>query len=646
MVAAPAAQPRYAAADPTLPAPWKALVDDVSGYHYYWNPETNVTQYEKPAPVAPVVNGHSNGAYASVNGGPKLAPIPTRGAQDHSLYKSSADAHQQATPDLYAKRARPQGAGAPSAAEVEAYRRAAEITVIGDAPAPFMTFESAGFSSEVLREGGHCTTSSFLEFLTAWLPSSVQLLSAGFPTPTPIQAQAWPVAMEGRDVVAVAKTGSGKTLGYLCPGFIHIQQQRVDSRMGPTVLVLAPTRELATQIQDEAVKFGRSSRLSSTVRLRILQLKSSNCANKTLMFTATWPKEVRRLAQEFLISPVQVNIGNTDELAANKAITQIVEMVTSYEKQRRLEQILRSQEPGAKVIIFCSTKRMCDQLARSIGREFGAAAIHGDKSQQERDYVLGQFKQGRAPILVATDVAARGLDIKDIRAVINYDFPTGVEDYVHRIGRTGRAGATGLAYTFFGQQDGKYARELIKVLEGANQNVPPELRVMATQGGFGRVMNRWGGGGGGGGSFGGGGGFGGGYGGGGRGDGVTGANNIAIGGGRGGAGAMAFGAGARYGGGDVVANGADRSGAASRLYKPEKARDRSPAGYDERGGRGGGRGERGRGHSRSPSRSPPRKRAHSRSRSLSRTPPWRRSRSRSRTPPRRRSHSRSPPRRR
>eukprot|EP00850_Spirogloea_muscicola_P009072 SM000050S16997 [mRNA] locus=s50:335183:339781:+ [translate_table: standard] len=629
MVAAPAAQPRYAAADPTLPAPWKALVDDVSGYHYYWNPETNVTQYEKPAPVAPVVNGHGNGAYGSVNGGPKLAPIPTRGAQDQGLYKSSAEAHQQATPDLYAKRARPQGAGAPSAAEVEAYRRAAEITVIGDAPAPFMTFESAGFSSEVLRE----------------------LLSAGFPTPTPIQAQAWPVAMEGRDVVAVAKTGSGKTLGYLCPGFMHIQQQRVDSRMGPTVLVLAPTRELATQIQDEAVKFGRSSRLSSTCvyggapkgpQLRDLE----RGADITLMFTATWPKEVRRLAQEFLVSPVQVNIGNTDELAANKAITQIVEMVTSYEKQRRLEQILRSQEPGAKVIIFCSTKRMCDQLARSIGREFGAAAIHGDKSQQERDYVLGQFKQGRAPILVATDVAARGLDIKDIRAVINYDFPTGVEDYVHRIGRTGRAGATGLAYTFFGQQDGKYARELIKVLEGANQNVPPELRVMATQGGFGRVMNRWGGGGGGGGSFGGGGGFGGGYGGGGRGDGVTGANNIAIGGGRGGAGAMAFGAGARYGGGDAVANGADRSGAASKLYKPEKARDRSPAAYDERGGRGGGRAERGRGHSRSPSRSPPRKRAHSRSRSLSRTPPWRRSRSRSRTPPRRRSYSRSPPRRR
>ncbi|KAK3413179.1 hypothetical protein EUGRSUZ_I01775 [Eucalyptus grandis] len=162
------------------------------------------------------------------------------------------------------------------------------------------------------------------------------------------------------------------------------------------------------------------------------------------------------------------------------------------EKHRRLEQILRSQEPGSKIIIFCSTKKMCDQLARNLNRQFGAAAIHGDKSQSERDFVLNQFRSGKSPILVATDVAARGLDIKDIRVVINYDFPTGVEDYVHRIGRTGRAGASGLAHTFFSDQDAKYAAELIKVLEGANQRVPPEIRNMASRGGgMGRFNRRW-----------------------------------------------------------------------------------------------------------------------------------------------------------
>ncbi|XP_047957351.1 ATP-dependent RNA helicase-like protein DB10 [Salvia hispanica] len=163
------------------------------------------------------------------------------------------------------------------------------------------------------------------------------------------------------------------------------------------------------------------------------------------------------------------------------------------DKRRRLEQILRSQEPGSKIIIFCSTKKMCDQLAGTLTRQFGAAAIHGDKSQGERDYVLNQFRTGRSPVLVATDVAARGLDIKDIRVVLNYDFPTGVEDYVHRIGRTGRAGATGVAYTFFCEQDAKHASELIKLLEGASQRVPSELRDMASRGGgMGRTRRQWG----------------------------------------------------------------------------------------------------------------------------------------------------------
>jgi ATP-dependent RNA helicase DDX5/DBP2 len=165
---------------------------------------------------------------------------------------------------------------------------------------------------------------------------------------------------------------------------------------------------------------------------------------QTLMFTATWPREVRKIASDLLTNPIQVNIGNTDQLVANKSITQVmqnrnflllslliyilfhrcevlcytlqhVEVTTSSEKQRRLDQILRSQEPGSRIIIFCSTKRMCDTLSRNLSRQYRASAIHGDKSQAERDSVLSEFRSGRCPVLVATDVAARGLDVKDIR---------------------------------------------------------------------------------------------------------------------------------------------------------------------------------------------------------------------------------------
>ncbi|KAK9086232.1 hypothetical protein Syun_028626 [Stephania yunnanensis] len=481
----------------------------------------------------------------------------------------------------------------------DVYRRQHEVTATGDnVPAPFMTFEATGFPPEILREVSFTQTRMYLysvqklifhhaisapeeehmsfervlsfqitrdvagAFLlldaTTWskmppflLPRVASMHLAGFSSPTPIQAQTWPIALQSRDIVAIAKTGSGKTLGYLLPAFIHLRRCCNNPQNGPTVLVLAPTRELATQIQDEVVKFGRSSRITCTclyggapkgVQIReldrgaeivvatpgrlndILEMKKVDFRQvsflvldeadrmldmgfepqirkivneipprrQTLMYTATWPKEVRKIAGDLLVNPVQVNIGNVDELAANKSITQYVEVVPQMQKQRRLEQILREQERGSKVIIFCSTKRSCDQLARSIGRSFGAAAIHGDKSQGERDWVLNQFRSGKSPILVATDVAARGLDIKDIRVVINYDFPTGIEDYVHRIGRTGRAGATGISYTFFCDQDWKYAADLVKVLEGANQRVPPEVREMAMRGASGFSKGRGG----------------------------------------------------------------------------------------------------------------------------------------------------------
>ncbi|KAJ7970819.1 putative Dead box ATP-dependent RNA helicase [Quillaja saponaria] len=551
---ASSAGPRYAPHDPTLPKPWRGLVDGKTGYLYFWNPETNVTQYERPSSSAPKSSSVPISSSVQVEQSSQEQRHFADDRNDRSTNGGSnaevgSRNQQSATGEIYHSHNAPNGtlgaghgggggsssrghggSDAGSRLSTESYRHHHEITTIGDnVPPPFMSFESTGFPSELLRE----------------------VQNAGFSAPTPIQAQSWPIALQSRDIVAIAKTGSGKTLGYLIPGFVHLKRSRNNPQLGPTVLVLSPTRELATQIQDEAVKFGKSSRISCTClyggapkgpQLRdidrgadivvatpgrlndILEMRKISlqqvaylvldeadrmldmgfepqirkvvnevpARRQTLMFTATWPKEVRKIAADLLVNPVQVNIGNVDELVANKSITQHIEVLAPLEKHRRLEQILQSQDPGSKIIIFCSTKKMCDQLARNLTRQFGAAAIHGDKSQGERDHVLNQFRTGRSPVLVATDVAARGLDIKDIRVVVNYDFPTGVEDYVHRIGRTGRAGATGLAYTFFGDQDAKYASDLVKVLEGANQQVPPELCDMASRGGGMNRFRHWG----------------------------------------------------------------------------------------------------------------------------------------------------------
>ncbi|KAL8236997.1 hypothetical protein R6Q59_018078 [Mikania micrantha] len=556
--AAPAtAAPRYAPEDPSLPKPWKGLVDGTTGYLYYWNPETNVTQYERPlgskgssqpqksssVSISSAVqvqkspqqeNGYNDDyRYGKNSNGGSKHLSGTRGYE--STRNEYHNSHHTSSRKIIAgpggTSGRPYVPSSGSGLSPDAYRRQHEITVTGDnVPPPFTSFEDTGFPSELLRE----------------------VHEAGFRAPTPIQAQSWPVALQNRDIVAIAKTGSGKTLGYLIPGFIHLKRVHKNRQIGPTVLVLSPTRELATQIQAEAVKFGRSSkiqctclyggapkgpqlreldrgtdivvatpgRLNDILEMRKISLsqvtflvldeadrmldmgfepqirkivKEVPARRQTLMYTATWPKEVRRIAADLLVNPVQVNIGSVDELVANKAITQHIEVLAPTDKHRRLEHILRSLEPRSKVIIFCSTKKMCDQLARNLTRQFAAAAIHGDKSQGERDYVLNQFRTGRSPLLVATDVAARGLDIKDIRVVINYDFPTGIEDYVHRIGRTGRAGATGEAFTFFLEQDAKHASDLVKVLEGANQRVPEELRNMAARnGGMGGRSRRWG----------------------------------------------------------------------------------------------------------------------------------------------------------
>jgi len=211
-------------------------------------------------------------------------------------------------------------------------------------------------------------------------------------------------------------------------------------------------------------------------------------------------------------------------LQANTDVTQIVEVCTDYEKMPRARQLLEKVMDGkSKILIFSDTKRNCDELTRNLRMDgFPALAIHGDKSQQERDWVLNEFRTGKALLMCATDVAARGLDISDIMYVINYDMPGGIEDYIHRIGRTGRAGRKGTAYSFFTQKNAKMGGQLIKILSDAGQEVPNELQRFAGYSGGGGG-GRYGGGGG---SRGGGGGGGNRYGGGG---GMSGSNTAPLG---------------------------------------------------------------------------------------------------------------------
>eukprot|EP01041_Mallomonas_annulata_P000842 gene842-1640_t len=377
---------------------------------------------------------------------------------------------------------------------------------------------------------------------------------AGFTAPTLTQAQCWPIALAGRDVITVAKTGSGKTCGFLLPAFHRLLAQSRDLRRGqPGILVLAPTRELACQIEEECVRFGRSSNIRSTcayggspksIQIRKIQagldviiatpgrlndllemgvLKLSMVTflvldeadrmldmgfepqirsiisklpteRQSMMFTATWPREVRTLACEFLKNPIEIKFGDANSLNANKSIKQIIKVVQDSEKSEMLKTVLKEinvedgkPETIPKTIIFLSRKYACDGLADELWNlGYSVDALHGDKQQFMRTKIMDQFKRSQIRVLVATDVAARGLDVKDIEVVINYDFPagqSGVEDYVHRIGRTGRAGAEGKAYTFFTRDDSKRATELIDVLKRAGQEIPDELAVFDRRGG-------------------------------------------------------------------------------------------------------------------------------------------------------------------
>ena len=199
------------------------------------------------------------------------------------------------------------------------------------------------------------------------------------------------------------------------------------------------------------------------------------------MWSATWPKEVKQLAHDFLNKDyIQINIGSLD-LSANHKILQIVDVCDENQKEAKLARLLEeiAADTTAKILIFVETKRKADELTRLMRRDgWPAMCIHGDKQQKERDWVLGEFRTGKTTILVATDVAARGLDVDDVKFVINYDYPNNSEDYIHRIGRTGRKGNTGTSYTLFTPSNGPKARDLISVLTAAKQVVNPKLQEL------------------------------------------------------------------------------------------------------------------------------------------------------------------------
>ncbi|CAL1299602.1 unnamed protein product [Larinioides sclopetarius] len=403
-----------------------------------------------------------------------------------------------------------------SEAEIDEYRNSLDMIVRGrDVPRPIRDFYEGNFPDYINHS----------------------LMQQNFEKPTPIQSQVWPIAMSGRDVVGIAKTGSGKTIAYMLPGIVHIcNQEPVYRGDGPIVLVLAPTRELAQQIKDVCDLFGRHSNVRNCCvfggapkgpQLRDVERGAQICIatpgrlidfieckkislrrctflvldeadrmldmgfepqirkiieqirpdRQTVMFSATWPKEVQRLAEDFLEDYIQVNVGAL-QLSANHNIMQIVDVVEEGEKDDKLNQLIQEimSEKENKTIVFAETKKRVDELTRCLRRQgYPAMCIHGNKSQQERDWVLREFRNGKSPILIATDVAARGLDVDDVKFVINVDFPNCSEDYIHRIGRTARSNNTGTAYTFFTFGNMKQAKDLVDVLTEANQVVNPKL---------------------------------------------------------------------------------------------------------------------------------------------------------------------------
>uniref|UniRef100_UPI00358DEC3F putative ATP-dependent RNA helicase an3 isoform X2 n=1 Tax=Myxine glutinosa TaxID=7769 RepID=UPI00358DEC3F len=384
--------------------------------------------------------------------------------------------------------------------------------------------------------------------------------------PTPVQKHAIPIITGKRDLMACAQTGSGKTAAFLVPilSQLYIEgpgdasyASKDMSRFGrrkqfPLALILAPTRELASQIYDEARKFSYRSCVRPCVvyggadigqQIRELErgchllvatpgrlvdmmerskigleyckylvldeadrmldmgfepqirkiveqdVMPTRGVRQTLMFSATFPKEIQLLARDFLDDYIFLAVGRVGSTSEN--ITQKVVWVEEEDKRSFLLDLLNATGMESRTLVFVETKRGADALEGFLYNEgYPSTSIHGDRSQRDREDALQQFRSGRCPILVATAVAARGLDISNVKHVINFDLPSDIEEYVHRIGRTGRVGNLGLATSFFNMKNSNLSRDLLELLVEAKQEMPSWLEGLGF--GQGRSSAGWG----------------------------------------------------------------------------------------------------------------------------------------------------------
>ena len=335
--------------------------------------------------------------------------------------------------------------------------------------------------------------------------------ASGYTTPTEIQRQAIPAALAGRDLMASAQTGTGKTAAFVLPALERLQQPAKVQGRGPRVLILTPTRELATQIQEAIARYSRFTKLRSGAivggapyppqekllrmpldllvatpgrlmdhmergrvdfsRTELLVLDEADrmldmgfiepveeisaatpADRQTLLFSATLEGTVEKLARRLLKDPLRIQVAGVKEKHAN--IEQRIHQADDYKHKNQLLQHLLNGQDMTQAIVFTATKRGADKLAEDLGEQgYPCAALHGDMKQSARNRTVQRMRRGDVKVLVATDVAARGLDITGITHVINFDLPMVAEDYVHRIGRTGRGGAFGIAVSLIGPDD-------------------------------------------------------------------------------------------------------------------------------------------------------------------------------------------------
>ncbi|CAK9856590.1 unnamed protein product, partial [Sphagnum jensenii] len=407
-----------------------------------------------------------------------------------------------------------------TAEEATTYRKELELKIRGkDVPRPLKTWNQTGLNNKVLEV----------------------IKKAGFEKPMPIQSQALPIIMSGRDCIGIAKTGSGKTLAFVLPMLRHIMDQPpLVQGDGPIGLIMAPTRELVQQIYNDIKKFSKVLGLTcvpvyggSGVAQQISDLKrgaemvvctpgrmidilctsagkitnlrrvtylvmdeadrmfdmgfepqitrivqNTRPDRQTVLFSATFPRQVEVLARKVLTKPLEIQIGGRS--VVNSDITQTVEVRPDSERFLRLLELLGEWYEKGKILAFVHSQEKCDSLFKDLLKAgYPCLSLHGAKDQTDRESTIMDFKSNVCNLMIATSVAARGLDVKELELVVNYDVPNHYEDYVHRVGRTGRAGRKGCAVTFISVEEERYAPDLVKALELSSQPVPDDLKKLA-----------------------------------------------------------------------------------------------------------------------------------------------------------------------